>query len=278
MNAEKRKALRLRVQSAPGIGNLRRAFFNTTNKLPAMLPVDEATQAKHDTLTRRFLGGKMPTRLVMMHRGHYAVRPCVCGIVFTAAVFPSLGGRENHKLCVMMSRLADAISYHFRASRMRGSTKYNYSIEQAAVDSEFLAVELDELSKLFVACGVPVMGNPVSEIKFAERSCCETLGDDAMSRIVVLEARMNSTVADAGGLRELAKVQDGRIDSCVKHGFDIEARCKEEVEHLRQYVNTIEERVTRLEKIANSFQKRFDSEQNCKVPAIGEGNGIPSAF
>jgi hypothetical protein len=169
MNAEKRKELRLKVQAHQSMPNLRRLLDNAAFKLPAMLP-DNYT--KFEGIARLMLGGsKMPKRVVRLLRGSYAVKPCVGGVVFTACVFESLGGRENHRLVAPAVRLSDAIAYHFRNSRMRGGELYNLSVEQAAADARVLYDLLEQLAKILVECGVPVMGNPVSEIDWGKVKC-----------------------------------------------------------------------------------------------------------
>jgi hypothetical protein len=124
------------------------------------------------------MGGIMPTRVTRIPKGKFAVRVCVGGIAVYVAIFASLGGRENGKLCVMMTRLADAIAYHFRDSRLRGDTRYNYSIEQAVADAAVMSGELEALEKLLVECGVP-MGR-------REETHTQTLE----SRIAALESRL----------------------------------------------------------------------------------------
>jgi hypothetical protein len=184
MKFDERKLIRSRIQVPHRLSPVRDALSRAVNKLPEMLPVDEATQAKYDTLTRQFLmGGIMPTRVTRIPKGKFAVRVCVGGIAVYVAIFASLGGRENGKLCVMMTRLADAIAYHFRDFRIRGNMKYNYSVEQAKEDSLFLSVELEAFSKLLVECGVP-MG--ITREKTQTQTQTQTLE----SRIAALESRL----------------------------------------------------------------------------------------
>ncbi len=147
---------------------LRKRFADAAMKLP---PVSESNNVKLETVTRCFLGGKLPHRIASLHRGGYAVRPCIAGVIFTAATYAPLGGRENMRLAAPLSRLSDALAYYFRASRQRGAIEYNLNETQAAVDAECLGIALDELAKLLVKCGVPVLNNaePIVEVKWEDK-------------------------------------------------------------------------------------------------------------
>jgi len=256
---------------------IRRKLVGAVGQLPALT----AYQTKLEGIARLMLGGsKMPLRVVSMMRGAYAVRACVGGVMFTAAVFPALGARENHKLVAPVTRLSDAIAYHFRASRMRSaSNPYNLSLEQAREDARLLSVELEDLSKLLVECGVAVMNNAdtVSAIEWGSTKCDER--DLKLSEYKAIQD-------DVEGLRGLVKVQGGRIDSTVKHGFEIEARCKEEVEHLRNYVDTLQTRITELERLVCVVHKPVDAISKVEVVKVLDEipfspinpPGIPASF
>jgi len=199
--------LRARVQAHPAITPLRKRIAAALDRLPEL----NANQTeKLATLTRRMLGMKMPTRVVMLQRGHYAVRPCVSGIVFTAAVFQSLGGPENHKLVAPMTRLADAISYHFRDSRLRGGTKYNFDVEQAKSDDAVLYPELEALSTILVECGVPVIHN----VKW-DTTQCEPKDFYEGARIEELEKRIEA-------LERTVKVHESVVSLVGQHQTQIE--------------------------------------------------------
>jgi len=225
MNTDKRKSIKLKVQSHPGMTEIRRKLVGAVGQLPALT----AFQTKLEGVARLMLGGsKMPQRVVSLQRGGYAVRPCIGGVVITAAVFAPLGARENHKLVAPVTRLSDAIAYHFRASRMRASSNpYNLSVEQAKADAAVLQKELESLSKILSECGVAVMGNPVSAIEWA------TNPDSDERDIKITEY----------------KALEERVTSAVKQVLDVDAKAKEEVEYLRVYVNTLEKRITELERL-----------------------------
>jgi hypothetical protein len=163
MKKELRKSTSATYTSHPRLASVRLLIVNAT--LEALKPLDDSFKEKAETLTRRFVGGKMPKHIACVMFG-YSVKACIGGIMFDVAHFKSLGGRENHKLAVPLSRLADAITYHFRNSRRRGVAEYNFTIEQAKADDEILKPALETLATLLVECGFPVMGNPISEIKF----------------------------------------------------------------------------------------------------------------
>lgn len=241
MNKDMRKKLKLRVQAHPEISKFRLETVAALSKLPALH--DKHTE-KLETLTRRLLGMKMPKRVVLLHRGYFALRPCISGVVFTAAVFPSLGGRENHKLAAPMARLSDAIAYHFKGSRMRSGSPYNFDEAQAKADAEVLQNELESLSKILTACGVPLTVYSPQEVTQWDSSQCEHKESN-------IEARINSTVA---------------------HCFNVEAKAKEELEYLRRYVDALEKRITALENAKAN-------ENNTKVvDAIAAGAGLPISF
>jgi len=178
-NAKRRRGLRLRLQTHPEIGRIRNKLAEAARNLPAINP---ALLEKATTLSRRFVGGKMPRNVVQTY-SCYTVRICVVGIVFSAAIFNALGGRENHKLCEPLARLADAITYRFRNSRMRGSAVYNFTVEQAQADQEVLFEVLVELEKFLIGCGVPILEWDTTQYENVV---------EGPSRTDTLEARMNS--------------------------------------------------------------------------------------
>lgn len=188
MNAEKRKTVRLRLQTSKDLGALRKRLADAAMQLPPALPLHTEKLA---ALARCLLTGNLPKKVVLLVRGHFAIRPCVGGVVFTAAVIQSLGTRENHKLVGPMSRLSDAIAFHFRNSRMRGVAEYNLSEAQAAIDAVALSALLNELSKILSDAGVPNLLNPTP---VAEAEPCETNEvATLLAYVTTLEARIIST-------------------------------------------------------------------------------------
>jgi hypothetical protein len=159
-------------------------------QLPPALPLHTEKLA---ALARCLLTGNLPKKVVLLVRGHFAIRPCVGGVVFTAAVIQSLGTRENHKLVGPMARLSDAIAFHFRNSRMRGVAEYNLSEAQAAIDAVALSALLNELSKILSDAGVPGLLNPIPE---SETEPCETYVASEVATLLkyvtTLEARIIS--------------------------------------------------------------------------------------